>query len=193
MILPLLQLDAAVTGPSFDCGRARSEVERAICASSELSALDREEARLSRMALNAPPAQRKQLLARQRQFLKDRNGCVQSAAPLEECVRDAYLGDIADLRRLARLEGDAGGLSSGPIRFRCDGGYPDIFVTLFRLTPAQGYITVPTLNEGQPLVASPETGNRLVGRYSTGMLFDADARRVRLNARICDPKPAAGR
>ena len=186
MILWLLQLAVAAT-PSFDCRRARTDIERTICASSELAALDREEARLYRLALAGPRAQRPRVVARQREFLSDRESCHESAAPLSDCLRDAYQGDIGELRRLFGLSRDAAGLSSGPVQFHCDGGYPDAFVTRFRTTPAQAYVTIPRLNEGQPLLAASARGGPLVGRYDTGQILEASGARLRLNARICTP------
>jgi hypothetical protein len=184
MILALVQLAA---GPSFDCARAGTPIERAICASGELAALDREEARLYRVALVTAPARRQQLVSRQRDFLRDRNGCPESAAPLGECIRDAYLWDIGDLRRLAELEDDNEGLSSGPVRYVCDGGFPDAFVTRFKTRPAQAHVTVAKLNEGQPLVADAAEPERLVGRYATDYILEAGGSRLRIGARICTP------
>ncbi|THD37196.1 MAG: hypothetical protein E7773_03930 [Sphingomonas sp.] len=179
---------AAASGPSFDCARARTKIERAICADAELALLDREEARLYRLALAGPAQDRNGLIARQRQFLRDRDQCVEEETTdtVPQCVRDAYLGDIADLRRLAGFGGDAGGISSGPIQFTCDGGFPDAFVTTFKLTPAQAYISMPSTHEGQPLVATPGSA-RLTGRYDTGMTYDGGDR-LQIDARICVAK-----
>ena len=187
MSILLLLLQVAATGPSFDCGRARTDIERTICASRELAALDREEARLYRIVLAGPPPQRREAVARQRQFLRDRDECPESAAPLDECLRDTYQGDIGELRRVFGLLGDSAGLSSGPVRYRCDGGYPDAFVTRFRTTPAQAYVTVPTLNEGQPLVAAGARDGSLAGRYATHYVLEAGGSRLRIGARICTP------
>ena len=184
MILWLLQLAAAAT-PSFDCRRARTDIEHAICASSELATLDREEA--SSTDWRWPPAQRRRVVARQREFLSDRDSCRESAPALSDCLRDTYQGDIGELRRLFGLSRDAAGLSSGPIQFHCDGGYPDAFVTRFRTTPAQAYVSIPRLNEGQPLLAASARGGPLVGRYDTGQILEAGGSRLRLNARICTP------
>src|SRR3954468_8330596 len=100
MIALLLGL-AAATQPSFDCTRAHGAIEQAVCASEELAALDREEARLYRLGLGGSSTPQQNLLERQRQFLSDRNGCAGSSEPLAACIRDAYLGDVADLRRLS--------------------------------------------------------------------------------------------
>ncbi|MBV9881851.1 MAG: DUF1311 domain-containing protein [Sphingomonadaceae bacterium] len=184
MIGLLLWLAAAAAQPSFDCARARGAIEPAICASEELAALDREEARLYRLALAGAPTRQQSLVARQRRFLDERDECGGSYEPLGECVRNAYLGDIADLRRLSAAGRDRDGPSSGPLHFRCDGDYPDIYVTLFALSPRQAYVSVPSVNEGQPMVAG-NAGALYVGRYATGWTYDPAARRVRIDARIC--------
>jgi uncharacterized protein len=162
---------AAAAQPSFDCARARGAIEPAICASEELAALDREEARLYRLALAGAPTRQQPLVARQRRFLDDREECGGSYEPREQCIRDAYLGDIADLRRLSAAGGDQAGLSSGPLHFRCDGDYPEAYVTLFELSPRQAYVSVPSVEEGQPLLAS--ASGSYVGRYATGWTYDA--------------------
>lgn len=185
MMSLLLGLAAATAQPSFDCTRARRAAEQVICASGELAALDREEARLYRLAQGGSATRQQAVLDRQRQFLSDRNECAGSAEPLDACVRDAYLGDIADLRRLSAAGRDQGGLSSGPFRFRCDADYPDVYVTLFELTPAQAYVTIPDVNEGQPLVVGAGGGTLYVGRYATDWIFDPRASQVRVGARVC--------
>ena len=188
VILAFLQLAAATAAPSFDCARAGTPVEQAICASAELAELDREEARLYRLARAAPQARREELRDRQRAFLAARDGCPAWVTPLAECLRDAYLGDIAELRRLAGLADDDAGLSFGPQRFACDGGYPDVYVTVFLTEPEQGWISVPSQDEGQPLVVTdPADPEVLVGRYATDMTYDLDAAEVRVGRRICTP------
>jgi hypothetical protein len=180
-------LAAAAMQPSFDCARARTQIEHAICADDELGALDREEARLYRLALAGAPARRQALVERQRQFLHDRDDCPASAAPLDECLRDAYLGDVADLRRLSAGAGDRGGISSGPLHFRCDGGFSDVYITLFDLPSLQAYLSIPAQNEGQPLLMAEDGEPRYVGRYATDMIYELRASRVRVGARICTP------
>ena len=188
MIFGLL-LAAATASPSFDCSRARTGVEKLICASAELSELDREEARLYRLAMAGPAPRQARAAPRQRVFLKERDACAdhRSGELLVECIRDAYLGDIAELRRLFPLGSGQDGLSSGPIRYSCDEGYPDAYVTRFRFPRAQAYVTIPAVNEGQPLLAAEDDPQRLVGRYSNGMVLEPGGARLRLNARICTP------
>ena len=186
MVFVFMALAASAMEPSFDCARASNRVEHALCASEELGELDREAARLYRIALDASPAGRQLLVQGQRDFLRDRNGCTESAAPLDDCIRDSYLADIADLRRLPAAGSDRGGISSGPIHFHC-AGYRDIFVTLFALPTPQAYISVPAANEGQPLVADDENGQHYVGRYATDEIYDARTGRAMLGPTVCTP------
>ena len=186
MIFELL-LAAAIPLPSFDCRQARTQVEHVICASAILSELDQEEARLYRLAMAGPARQRRRALSRQREFLKERDSCAEhrSGEALVDCIRDSYLGEVAELRRLFPLGTDRNGLSAGPVRYQCDGGYPDAYVTRFRFPRAQAYIVIPAVNEGQPLLAGEDDPQRLFGRYINGMILEPGDARLRLNARIC--------
>jgi hypothetical protein len=81
-------------GPAFDCRKARSETEKAICATPALAALD---LRLSQQFAKArgasKPAARGALLDSQRAFLEKRNACRADAS----CLRDAYQARLRDL------------------------------------------------------------------------------------------------
>lgn len=185
-----LLMAATASGPSFDCALARTSIEHAICASEELSAFDREEARVYQIVRTKTPENlRQRIVDRQRQFLRDRNRCVeeQSTDTVPDCIRDAYLGDISDLRRNPALRGDIDGLSVGPTRFKCDDGFPDAYVTVFRFTPTQANVSVPSQDEAQSLVATPNDPQRLIGRGDRDWLFDIRTSRLRIDARICTP------
>ena len=87
--------DAAEAGPSFDCKRAQTQVERAICSSPQLSRLDAALARAYRdrtAALSESAAD--EVLQRQRGWLASRNRCGTNAACLERSYRNriAVLG-----------------------------------------------------------------------------------------------------
>jgi hypothetical protein len=57
---------------------------------------------------------------------------------------------------------------------------------VFLTEPEQGWIAIPSLNEGQPLVVSdPARPQVLVGRYATDMIYDIDKATVRVGQRIC--------
>ena len=81
-----LQSAAAGMGPSFDCAKAGTPTERAICTSPVLSSLDR--------ALTDAWSSRRQrdgsgeLLAEQRRWIAKRDACGSNAACLERSMRD---------------------------------------------------------------------------------------------------------
>lgn len=181
-----LTILAAAVAPSFDCLRARTLAERTICADAELAALDVEAARLYRLALARTP-ERAALVAEQRDFLNIRADCVPDRTDVPDCIRNAYLADIAALRARPALAGDAGGISSGPVLYHCDDGYPDAAVTFLALDPPQAYVGVVAVEEAQPLVADRAEPRVLVGRYDKGWIVDRKAGRLRINARICLP------
>ncbi len=86
---------ARVSSPSFDCARAGTPTERAICGSVELGDLDTEMAALYRsLRASGSAARRQQLLDTQRAFLRVRNACGGD----ESCLQAVYASRIADLR-----------------------------------------------------------------------------------------------
>ena len=74
--------------PSFDCARAATATEKAICANPTLAAADREMAQLYKAASGQRDAQRA--------FLRRRNACGGD----DGCLGDAYVARIAQLRGL---------------------------------------------------------------------------------------------
>jgi uncharacterized protein len=185
MLMSLLALLAQAAEPSFDCDKAHNQVEHLICGSTTLSALDREESRLYREILAASPGARARIVARQRQFLRDRDACSASSIGTDICVHDAYLQDITDMRRTWPIGRDVGALSSVPVRYHCDGGYPDAYVTTFDLAPSEVYVSVhTTIDEATILIGD---GDHYVGRDNNMDGFDSRAARLQLGRRICTP------
>lgn len=94
--LPLLALTAAgqSDGPSFECKRARTSVDKTICADAQLAALDRQLADLLAHALerSSEPGEIKRA---QRQWLRERNAC---KAPT--CIKNVYDRRIEELTTL---------------------------------------------------------------------------------------------
>ncbi|HEX8193901.1 MAG TPA: pentapeptide repeat-containing protein [Allosphingosinicella sp.] len=90
-LLPRLTGDAAAPSdaPSFDCARARSRAERAICATDayELRELDRDLAEIYRTAAAANPA----VAARQRAWLAEREACAPACLPR---MYEARIGEL---------------------------------------------------------------------------------------------------
>ena len=73
-------------GPSFDCTKAKSEVERLLCSSTagDLATADRHLG-----ALFAQAGQQPALIAEQRRWLRQRDSCMQEAYPTD-CLRTVY-------------------------------------------------------------------------------------------------------
>lgn len=89
---------SASSGPAFDCRKASSATEKAICASAELSRLDRQQQKAWK-AMNSALQEHPQhgaLKQDQLAWLKARDRCSADAA----CITEAYQG------RLSQLQGD---------------------------------------------------------------------------------------
>lgn len=80
---------------SFDCAKAQSRVEKAICADAELSALDEHMGRYYAAARTTLREAADCLPADQRQWLRVRNGCADAA-----CLKKTYLERLAELDAL---------------------------------------------------------------------------------------------
>lgn len=99
VMIPLQALSAtrgdasSAAAPSFDCARAATPVERAICADADLAALDRElDARFRAKLDDASFLERRSLRRRQRDWLKQRDAaCGEHAgAGLVACLAERY-------------------------------------------------------------------------------------------------------
>src|SRR4051812_15073440 len=93
-----------VARPSFDCRRARTAVEQAICAAPALAARDREMAFLYQRALVSDPARARLVEGSQGAWRSARDECTRAAplgsGALETCIEQAYEARIRDLRNL---------------------------------------------------------------------------------------------
>jgi uncharacterized protein len=89
---------AAAAGPSFDCAKAATPVEKRICADTALSALDRMLAQTYATALSTWPADiAAKARADQREWIGTRNACPTGAAG-QACLTAAYQARIAELQ-----------------------------------------------------------------------------------------------
>lgn len=111
-VLPLAASAGADEGPSYDCARAEGAVQDAICASADLSALDRRlaevwgEAMAVAEDLDAPP-DLDALRAEQRGWIKGRDACWK-ADDLAACAASAYRSRISELSAAWRLAPQTG-------------------------------------------------------------------------------------
>jgi uncharacterized protein len=92
IIVSMLFLMTTAQAASFDCGKAKSEVEKIICSNSELSRLDES---LNKAYLKALKQNgiKEQTIKSQRQWLKNKRNVCQNA----ECLRKAYKTRIKQL------------------------------------------------------------------------------------------------
>lgn len=80
--------------PSFDCNKAHSKSEVAVCSDSGLAALDVNMAtQYSRSLAAATPQQRLQLQQTRERFLRYRDRCANNS-----CIGDAYIGRMREIR-----------------------------------------------------------------------------------------------
>lgn len=92
-------------GPSFDCSRASTPVERAICADVGLSSLDAKMAKLLRQALAARKNERDSLLSSQRLWLAAREAdCRTPTEGIAACLTRKYEERIAQLSALPSID-----------------------------------------------------------------------------------------
>jgi uncharacterized protein/heat shock protein HslJ len=112
--------------PSFNCDKAESSAERAVCDSDQLAMLDNEVARLYQLALATPEldiARENELKAYQRGWIKGRDDCWKDAKGLPVCIAREYAIRIHELRMSyanARTD-DESGISTGPFAYHCEG------------------------------------------------------------------------
>ncbi len=98
LALSIACLDAAAATPSFLCSKARSWIEKTVCASDRLSQLDLELATVyARLLRSATPEGEKTLAADQRRWWGTREECRKHAAP-EACLEVRYGERIAQLK-----------------------------------------------------------------------------------------------
>jgi len=91
---PATPVRQASARPSFDCAKARTRGEIAVCSDAGLAALDRNmAARYVRAVEAASPAQRDLLRQTRDRFLRYRDRCSNNS-----CVGDAYVGRMREIR-----------------------------------------------------------------------------------------------
>lgn len=104
--IPLAQLrgvirsDWRAPAPSFECKRARTRIETAICADASLARLDRQtaEAYQTKLGYTFEPADKKKLRQSQRDWIVKRNDSCAGAA-LRDCLTKLYRVRLAEFRK----------------------------------------------------------------------------------------------
>ncbi len=142
----------AQDGPkaSFDCKKAATPVERAICDGLHTAELDRALDELYKAALAKAGTQRAAVEAQQRQWLGRRNTACGRAKPDVTCIENLYKQRIVTLSRVAR--GAGGPLVSGRYDYRQKGEGGEMF--LAEMPDGNTLVLIETVNVGHQ---SPHT------------------------------------
>jgi uncharacterized protein len=153
--------------PGFDCTKADSDAEEAICQSEALADLDLELSRLYRAAIEGShinPDRKARLQTEQRGWIKGRNECWKSSLGLETCVANSYAARIHDIREGYVDSRTEGGKSTGPFAVVCDG--------------LDGIISAVFVNTVEPLVSLKWRTNSVILPLSpsgSGAKYESDA------------------
>ena len=106
---------APASGQSFDCAKASSATETAICVSEALRAADERLARTFGSAISAADADTAaRLRSEQRIWLAERNGCASQGSTINDCLVRTYRSRIAALAGTATTPTVAAALPAGP-------------------------------------------------------------------------------
>ncbi|WP_406645884.1 MliC family protein [Aliisedimentitalea scapharcae] len=143
-------------GPSFDCSKADSTAEDAVCASETLSALDRELTRVYSLAVKGPNMTDDRvhdLRAFQRGWVKGRNDCWKSSLGVEHCVLQEYVLRIGEIRTEFADARSEDGASTGPFPYVCEG--MDVPVSVVFISAPEAIAGLTWLGGGAVLTGTP--------------------------------------
>lgn len=106
LVLFVCTADAGASTPSFLCSKARTWVERTLCADDHLAQMDLDMAQTFARALRVPdPSRREAIASDQRRWWASRSTCRDATAPAE-CLAKAYSERMEALRAAADYPGD---------------------------------------------------------------------------------------
>ena len=188
----LLSPGLGVTAPSFDCHRATHEIEKLVCLDAKLSALDQQMAELFSQAMQqAKPADKPELLAEQRGWIKNRNSCAERSEPRKNCVAEHYSQRNSRLEEVLAAE-SANPAATGPgsvtARLKCDDGVP--ITAVYRTGTAPSV----QITRGDRVWVLPAAIGASGARYAQdGIVFWSKGREARFeqgeHASVCQESP----
>ncbi|MEP2530234.1 MliC family protein [Shimia sp.] len=173
--------------PSFDCTKAASSAEEAICASDDLAALDQELTRIYRLAVRDETLSTErvaELKTTQRGWIKGRDECWKSDLGVETCVAVEYGYRIAEIRTGYAAARDGDNTSIGPFAYVCEGMDVPLSVVFVNAGTARAVIT---WRDGAQVLTAGPTGSGV--RYeASDMVFHTkgDAGMLTLNGQTMD-------
>jgi uncharacterized protein len=142
----LLGWCAAASAASFDCAKAQSRIEKAICADAEVSDLDEYLGRYYSAARSALGRAGDCLRADQAQWLRTRNACNDAA-----CLKKVYLERLAELHP---LQPGASALRNVEL--------PRVPALVWIVAPASDQVAAPPRPDAKPFVARGKIVNEIV-------------------------------
>jgi uncharacterized protein len=171
LLASLCGLLPAGAAPSFDCTKAESSAEMLVCADKELAKLDREVARLFRLAHDGPRAEtrRAELVGTQRGWIKWRDSCWKEPE-VRACLYSTYVIRIHQLRESygeARRP-DPSAISSGPMLVDCANFAASIRATFVRLVTPMVYMASGNAYRLVMTHSPAASGSRYVAPYQGG-------------------------
>jgi len=137
---------------SFDCKKAATPVEKAICDSSITAELDVALEEIYRASLARRPAERATLETAQRQWLAARNARCARGKPDQNCLEQMYKARIIALVRADRGIGATGSFITGRYDYREKAQGGEMFVA--EMPDGQVLVMIETVNVGHQ---SPHT------------------------------------
>lgn len=153
----------AAAGPSFDCAKAASPVEKAVCRDRDLASLDRRLSTAYAEAMRAwPPEEQTKQRAAQRAWMTRRDTCGRDHS-VARCVSDAYR------HRLVEVQIQGGQLEAPtPVDYACE-GHDDtpLTVSFYRQTDPASVVL--TFGDRQAIAMAEPSGS---GAHYVGAVVD---------------------
>ncbi|WP_372570336.1 lysozyme inhibitor LprI family protein [Ruegeria jejuensis] len=132
-------------GPSFDCLKAETPVETAICGDPVLSALDREmstvysAAMIDKSASDGDAGQA--LYDSQKTWLAQRDICAKTDAAAPDCLIKSYAAQLAAIAHNSETAYLGQHITSGPITFNCGAENGGFWYLAIRTEPEMMYLS----------------------------------------------------
>jgi len=131
--------------PAVDCSKtAMRSLERLMCRSATLAALDREMNRVLGLAMGAARGNAAAQLAKDQTAWDARRAACAKSKTQEACLRELYVSRIAEIRidSLAARAADAKGTSLGPFVFRCEDVHDLLAISYVNVAPNFAWVNV---------------------------------------------------
>lgn len=168
-----LMSPALALEPSFDCTKAESDAEKAVCSDDTLASMDLELSRLFQRAAEGPnmdPDRHRMLQAEQRGWIKGRDECWKSDLGIPFCTASEYAFRIAEIRQGYADARAENGASLGPYAYVCEGmEVPVSAVFVNTLAP------MVVLRWGENAIVLPSVATGSGAKYASDLWYGGEA------------------